>query len=171
MKTKHRRAARSKRDLLAANPVARAVRIHQVDTEYKDQTMVSRVDMFMRADGVDATDLLAAVAVVVGSVCQLAAALDMYDTHPQVRMLHGALRTIQQMCLDGYAWHRAYAPALCNALDVADALSRTLTATAEQVSQAAQDAEWFASQITARTVTATSVLDSASNREAMGVVA
>lgn len=161
MKTTHRRAARSKHELLAANPIARAMRIRKVDEAYKDKSMVSRVDMFMRTDGEDATDLLAAVAVVVGSVCQLAATLGMYDTHSQVRLLHGALRTIQQMCLQGYKWQSAYAPALCNAMDVAEELGRQIRGcTPQQVVQAGTDAEWFAGQIMAHQVTASAVFDS-----------
>ena len=159
MKTAHRRAARSKHELLAANPIARAVHIARVDETYRDKTTTSRIDMFMRTDGTDATDLLATLAVVIGSTCQLAAILGHYEADHRVKLLHGALRTIQMMCLQGgYKWQAAYAPALCNAMDIADQLGRSLRGTPEQVAQAAADAEWFADQITQHTITPDAVL-------------
>jgi histone H3/H4 len=127
MKTAHRQASRHKRQMLALqnNPVARAVhratayRIKSTACEeFEDQVRTTRIKLLMATAGEDATELLACLAVVIGTPCE-AGAQELGRNVPWVRQLHGALRTIQRMCLDGYHWQSAAALSLDRAIEVA----------------------------------------------------
>lgn len=126
MKSTHRIASQFKRQQLAlqSNPIARAcakANDRKVKTEagehFEDQLMVTRITMVSAEDGEDATELLSRLAVVIGTPCECGARQGIKE--PWVRQLHGALRTIQAMCLEGYKWQRQYALALDRAIEVA----------------------------------------------------
>lgn len=126
MKSTHRLASQFKRHQLAlqSNPVARAcarAEDRAAKTEaaehFADQLLVTRMTMLMAQDGEDATELLSRLAMVIGTPCESGARLGI--TEAWVRLLHGALRTIQGMCLAGYKWQSQYALAMDRAIEVA----------------------------------------------------
>jgi hypothetical protein len=127
MNRSHRIASQHKRRMmaLASNPVALAfqragakTRAQRAQEEFADQLLTVRISMLSAEDGEDATELLAKLAVVIGTPCE-AGARQYGHTEPWVRQLHGALRTIQAMCLQGYRWQAHYALALDRAIEVA----------------------------------------------------
>jgi hypothetical protein len=110
MKSSHRKASQQKRrwQALEGNPVvlayskdARDTRQAKASEEFADQLITTRISMLSAQDGEDATELLARLSVVIGTPCEAGARQHGRD-QPWVRQLHGALRTIQSMCLDGY---------------------------------------------------------------------
>ena len=70
-------------------------------------------------DGADATEMLASLAVVIGTVCEAGGNQYRAAKPPWVRQLHGALRTVQDMCLHGYLWQSQYAAAMERAIEIA----------------------------------------------------
>lgn len=110
---------------LASNPIAKALeragaksQAKRAQMEFADQLLTTRIGMLSAQDGDDATELLAKLAVVIGTPCEAGARLHGHY-HPWVRQLHGALRTIQAMCLQGYHWQAHYALALDRAIEIA----------------------------------------------------
>jgi hypothetical protein len=128
----------------------RAIAEHQrIDAEFQSQLTTTRIKLWGAADGDDATELLAALSVVIGTPCEAGARVHGRDA-PWVRQLHGALRTLQAMCLQGYRWQPQYAPALDAALDIAATAGLDLptpTFTAAWI-----EANSFAGQVLAHTV-------------------
>ena len=102
---------------MARKQHAQAVR-RSSDAEFQSQITTVKIKMLMAEDGEDATELLSLLAVVIGSPAQAGAAAGMYD-QPWVRQLHGALRSIQDMCLHGYRWQSRYALPLTRACEIA----------------------------------------------------
>ena len=116
----HQRARQS----LMRNPIAAAyARQHtertrtQADKEFQSQLLDTRIKMLSADHGSDATELLAALSVVIGTPCQCG--MSQFGHLPWVGQLHGALRTIQAMCLAGYRWNSQYALALDRAVELA----------------------------------------------------
>lgn len=90
----------------------------RVVKEFKDQILTTRIIMYSIKDGDDATDILARLSIVIGTPCE-AGARQFGPVH-WVRRLHGALRTIQSLCISGgYKWDDQYAPALDVAIKLA----------------------------------------------------
>lgn len=127
MKTAHRKASQHKRQMMAlhSNPVARAVHRAEhertkakANEEFCSQILTTRIKAMSADHGSDATELLASLAVAIGTPCE-AGAREFGRDHPWVRQLHGALRTIQAMCLAGYRWDSTLAHALDRAIEVA----------------------------------------------------
>lgn len=127
MKTAHRLQSQHKRRLQAlhSNPIYKAVQSKQrtqeaeeAASEFNSQLLSTRIKLLSATDGEDATDLLACLAVVIGTPCEAGARTLGHDPL-WVRQLHGALRTIQEMCLSGYVWRAQYALALDHAVDIA----------------------------------------------------
>lgn len=127
MKTAHRQASQHKRRMQAlhSNPIFKAVRSKreaeeaaETAAEFNSQLLSTRIKLLSADHGTDATDLLACLAVVIGTPCQAGASQYGHDL-PWVRQLHGALRTIQAMCLAGYTWQAQHALALDRALEIA----------------------------------------------------
>lgn len=106
------------RQLAAQSPVGRLIARDTADAEFKSLILTTRIKILTMDDGVDATEMLASLAVVVGTVCE-AGAQQFGHAPPWVRQLHGALRTVQTMCLAGYKWQSQYAAALDCAVGVA----------------------------------------------------
>jgi hypothetical protein len=162
MKTTHRIASQFKRHQLAlhSNPVAKAfARADRlaINTEaarnFADQLLTTRLCLLSADDGSDATELLSRLAVVIGAPCEAGARLGIKDTW--VRQLHGALRTIQAMCLNGYVWQSQYALALDRAIEVAGEERHELDAQTFQ--DAWLDACALSTQIMNHTVSADAV--------------
>jgi len=63
--------------------------------------------------------MLAKLSVIIGTPCE-AGARTVGRSAPWVRQLHGALRSVQAMCLAGYKWNASFAPALERAIDLAE---------------------------------------------------
>ena len=121
MKTTHRKSSQAKRAMRQAwsadnNPVARALRSAKAADEFRTQVLTVRIMLYQMDDGADATGLLSCLAVVIGTPCEAGA--QQFGHTPWVSLLHGALRTIQTMCLDGYHWQAQYAHALCRAVEL-----------------------------------------------------
>lgn len=162
MKSTHRLASQAKRHQLAlhSNPIARAfARADRlaINTEaarhFADQLLTTRLCLLSADDGEDATELLSRLAVVIGTPCEAGARLGLKT--PWVRQLHGALRTIQTMCLDGYAWQSQYALALDRAIEVAGQERHELDA--QTFEQAWLEACALSTQIMNHTVTVDAV--------------
>lgn len=89
----------------------------QTEREFQAQLTESRLHLWILRDGDDATSMLAKLSVIIGTPCE-AGARTMGRSEPWVRQLHGALRSVQAMCLDGYKWNASLAPALERAIDL-----------------------------------------------------
>jgi hypothetical protein len=126
MKSTHRIPSQLKRHQLAlqSNPVARAFaraedRTVKTDAQehFANQLLTTRITMLQAEDGEDATELLSRLIVVIGTPCECGSRQGIRE--PWVRQLHGALRTIHVMCLEGYKWQSQYALAMDRAIEVA----------------------------------------------------
>jgi len=102
---------------LARKQHAQAVH-RSTDAEFQNQITTVKIKMLMADDGEDATETLAVLATVIGAPAQAGAAAGMYN-QPWVRQLHGALRSIQDMCMHGYTWQSRYALPLTRACEIA----------------------------------------------------
>ena len=124
MNTAHRQASRQKRkaiDIYTSNPVFKAVSNSvksESEKEFKSQLLTTRIKLLSAVDGEDATELLAMLSVVIGTPCEAGFA-QFGHTKPWVGQLHGALRTLLSMCMQGYRWQSDFAMALDRALEVA----------------------------------------------------
>lgn len=143
------------------NPIEDAIRRAQVkraDAEYDSNVLTVRLMILEAEEGQDATELLARLAVVIGYPCQAAAEVYGVKAMPSwARQLHGALRTIQQICLEGYRWQAKYALALDRAVEIASQPHPEFTATAKGIGL--MDSNYFADLIHAHAVTSQSVSD------------
>lgn len=103
---------------------------------------------YILADGSDATNVLARLAEFIG----LAAEGERMANGPTLRMklLHGALRNIQGMCLAGYTWNSAFAVSMDRAMQ--NALT-VITELPSHCALARRDAEFFSDLIRAHKVT------------------
>jgi len=100
------------------SPVGRSINKARSDFEFKNQIFSLRIKILEMVDGCDATETLASLAVVIGTVAQAGAS--QYGSEPAwVRQLHGALRTVEMMCHDGYKWQSKYAAAMEIAVGIA----------------------------------------------------
>jgi hypothetical protein len=99
------------------NRFAIAASKQRADREFASQILTVRVILYSIGHGEDATELLARLAVVIGTPCEAGAR--QFGKVPWVSQLHGALRTIQALCLRGYTWDAQYAHPLNAAIDVA----------------------------------------------------
>ena len=122
MKTAHKKQGQHKQAVRQAwacnnNPVAQLFSKAKANDDFMSQVLDTRIKLYSATAGDDATELLASLAVVIGTPCEAGARL--FGRAPWVVQLHGALRTIQQMCLQGYTWQPIFAPALNAAIDQA----------------------------------------------------
>ena len=144
-----------------SNPVEAAIqraRVKRQDAEYASQALTVRLMILEAEDGQDATELLARLAVVIGYPCQAAAEVYGNKALPTwAKQLHGALRTVQQMCLEGYRWQPQYALALDRAVELALQPHPDLTAVAKGIGLI--DSNYLADQIHRHEVTPQSVND------------
>lgn len=101
------------------NPVAAALRRARAERDFGSQITTTRIKLYMLQAGEDATDTLAALAVVIGTPCEAGARIHGHDA-PWVRQLHGALRTVAAICLQhSYRWQPEFADAINRAIDLA----------------------------------------------------
>ena len=108
-----------KRKKWGSHPLVKKAEKNAIEENFRSQLLTVQCQIFEFDDGDDATELLSILAVVIGAPCQAGASCGMYE-QPWVKQLHGALRTIQSMCLEnGYRWQSIYAPALNRACEVA----------------------------------------------------
>lgn len=98
---------RAMRDIDQRNPVAVALAKHRMAQVLRDQ----RIAVHLMADGEDATTTLAAIGWALAMGAQTAAAVLPLES-PLLRRLHGNLRTVHRMCLQGYRWDSSQALAL-----------------------------------------------------------
>jgi hypothetical protein len=92
----------------------------KAEAAFQSQLLSTRIKLWALADGDDATDVIAPLMVVIGTVCETGAATSGRDT-PWVRQLHGALRTLQSLCIhNSYRWRTEVTLALDAAIDLAE---------------------------------------------------
>lgn len=132
-----------------SHPVAKAL----AATQLRQHLKTVQIAAYQHSTGEDATDYLAHLAWIIGLGCETAANVHGLH-HPAMRRLHGALRTVQQLCLRGYRWDEALAPALDAALAEANEL---IIQHAEVAAPCMPGAEWLASRIRAHQVTTADV--------------
>lgn len=139
---RHAQSVRAKTRALAAQQI-----VTRAEAEFQSQITTVRTRLLLATDGEDATELLAILAVVIGTPCDYGALV--HGRTPWVCQLHGALRTIQIMCLDGYHWQAQYALAIDNAIELAaiQDLGEVTPALRKHWEQAWLDANHFASLI------------------------
>jgi len=100
------------------NPVGRSINKARSNFEFKNQIFSLRIKILEMQDGCDATETLASLAVVIGTVAQAGAS--QFGSEPAwARQLHGALRTVQTMCREGYKWQSKYSAAMEVAVGIA----------------------------------------------------
>lgn len=118
--------------------------------EFNSQGLSLRIKLFALDDGADATELLACLAVVIGTPCE-AGARQFGHEPVWVRQLHGALRTVLWLCTDnGYRWGAKYAHALDVA--VAEAMKERPELSAKNFTEAWIDANTLCTDILNHTV-------------------
>jgi hypothetical protein len=121
MKSTHRLPQHHRHQLaIRSNPVAKAFSRSVKSAaakQFESQLLTVRILMLQAQDGDDATELLSTLAHVIGTPCECASMQK--SREPWVRQLHGALRTIQTMCMEGYKWQSKYALSLDKAVEVA----------------------------------------------------
>ena len=144
-----------------SNPVEAAIQranVKRMEANYASESLTVRLMILEAEQGQDATELLARLSVVIGYPCQAAAEVYGNKALPTwAKQLHGALRTIQQMCLEGYRWQPRYALALDRAVELALRPHPDLTAVAKGIGLI--DSNYFADQIHRHEVTPQSVND------------
>jgi hypothetical protein len=100
------------------SPVGRVINKARSAFEFKNQIFSLRIQILEMIDGCDATETLASLAVVIGTVAQAGAS--QHGSEPAwVRQLHGALRTVEAMCHAGYKWQAKYSAAMEIAVGIA----------------------------------------------------
>lgn len=126
------------------NLQAEIQRRQQAEADFASQLATTRLRILMAQQGDDATELLAALAVVIGTPCQAAAQTQ--GRTAEVRRLHGALRTIVDMCLTHrYRWQSDCALALEGAAELAGSMKPQLNV--ETFALAWADSLWLAEAI------------------------
>lgn len=126
-------------------------RIEQANAEFHSQMLTTRARIYMTADGEDATELLAQLAIALGTPAE-AGARSLGRSPAWVRQLHGALRIILDMCLQNhYCWRTDMADALDRAMEIA--LDRPDTILPEHFLAAFVEAKALADTIMSHTVT------------------
>lgn len=101
-----------------AEETARQERMQQAEQEFQSQLATTRLRIMMAEDGEDATTLLAALAVVIGTPCE--AMSRVHGRTQEVRIMHGALRTVVDLCVSNhYRWRSEFAQALDTATELA----------------------------------------------------
>lgn len=90
----------------------------KAESDFQSQLLTTRLKIMLAEDGKDATELLAVLAVVIGTPCEAAARCGIRE--PWVRQLHGALKTVESMCLRGYVWRTEYTEAIDRAIEISE---------------------------------------------------
>lgn len=135
---------------IASNPVTIAV----VRSQLQRSSTTIRVQLLMTESGEDAADLLSELACLIGAVC--IGGSEQFGRTPWVRQLHGALCTIQDMCLvDNYCWNKTYALALDKATAIA--IEHLLSIKPQHLASGMADAQWLAHQIKTKTLAPDSI--------------
>lgn len=126
-------------------------RIEQANAEFASQMLTTRARIYMTADGEDSTELLAQLAIALGTPAE-AGARSLGREPAWIRQLHGALRIILDMCLQNhYRWRTDMADALDRAMEIA--LDRPDTILPEHLLAAFVEAKALADTIMSHTVT------------------
>lgn len=108
-----------KRDRAQLSPIGRLYKRENAEEGFKSLILTTRIKILTMDDGADATEMLASLAVVIGTICEAGSNQYKAEKPPWVRQLHGALRTVQDMCLNGYLWQAQYAAAMERAVEIA----------------------------------------------------
>jgi hypothetical protein len=137
----------TKRKVYRANhPLKDKIILDHLDKTIRDL----KIRFYLASDGDDATPYLAELAHVLTPIC-VGGSIQFGRETPWVRQLHGALRTLQAMCLDGYRWNAANAAPLNAALEVALANMRVVDL--KPLMQGIEEGVVFASYISNHLVT------------------
>lgn len=132
-----------------SHPVARAVAVARL----KNRATDIKIHLHLLQAGEDCAELLADTAWVISIGAEVALQV-LGPASPTLRRLHGALRAVQAICLQGYGWQ----PEQALPLDAALGDSNTLLMANEALAyQMMPGAEYFAQRIKARVVDGTEV--------------
>lgn len=145
---------------IAGNPANKAISQlkQRAETEFQSQITTVRIRLLSIADGEDAAEVLGIVAVVIGTPMQF-----MYSTSATApawaAQLRGALKTVVQMCLQGYKWQAQYALAIERAVEIAATadVGAINDSNIQQWTQAWLDANYLCAQIQDRKIDGTEV--------------
>lgn len=116
------RKSTKRRHRTAASPLMQSAlqtaQAAKADAAYQSQLTTARLKVWMTPHGVDATDMLAMLAVVLGTPCECGAR-QFGPGLPWVQQLHSALRSVAAMCANGYTWDSARAAEIDQAMELA----------------------------------------------------
>lgn len=155
------RAKPSWADKMAASAKQRAIEQlkTRADAEFQSQITTVRIKLLSIEDGDDAAELLGIVAVVVGTPMQFMYTTRSPDVPAWAGQLRGALKTVVQMCLQGYRWQADYALAIERAVEVAATadVGEITPANMQQWTQAWLDANYLCARIQDKQIDGTEV--------------
>lgn len=95
------------------HPVAKAMgkrRLADGIDAWHDELRDIQLRLYGMVDGGEATEMLALLGCLLGAGAQMS--LELHGTDARTRRLHGALRTVVGLCLQGYVWRAPLATAL-----------------------------------------------------------
>jgi hypothetical protein len=140
---------------LVMNPVARAMHRAQALSLLKEL----QIELYLQEDGSDGSVLLGNASWVIACGAELA----LRSGDNRLRRLHGALRTIMQLCLDGYVWRTSFVPMIDQAVtDSHDLIVRN----ERLLIDAMPGANYVAARVRSRSVDGTEVAGAEIYREA-----
>ena len=108
-----RKSPRKIADIEIRNPVAIAMAKRDIKVFASDVSMRA----YLIADNSDATGLLSRLAEFIGMAAEGERLANGFT--PRMKVLHGALRNVQGMCLAGYRWNSAFAGSMDKAMQLA----------------------------------------------------
>jgi hypothetical protein len=103
---------------LGTNPVMAAIAVEQ----QRQLNLNLGVLMTFADDGKEQRELIANLAAIIGVDAEIA--VNVNPDHPAARRLHGTLRTINQMALNGCRWQAIHARVIAEDLDTAHQLAQ-----------------------------------------------
>lgn len=90
----------------------------KAEETFQSQITTTRLKLWGMQHDEDATEFLSLLAVVIGAPCECGSR--QYGHGPAwVRQLHGALRSVAAMCINGYRWDISQAAAIDRAIEIA----------------------------------------------------
>lgn len=100
------------------NPVTAAIAVEN----QRQLTLTLGVLVALADDGQEQRDLIANLASIIGIGAEIAVHVN--KAHPQARRLHGTLRSITDMALNGCRWNAAYARVIAEDLETSHQLAQ-----------------------------------------------
>lgn len=99
---RHARMQALQRTLIERNPIGNAIAMREGQARIDEYQRNVALNLYLQPAGEDATALLSRLGWLIGLATE--AERIAVGLTPRMRMLHGGLRHIQQICLNGYVW-------------------------------------------------------------------